>query len=642
MGHSGQLAKVTLLVTIMLLAPVAGAGGAAGATAQDGSSADETTGSSADDSEFITPEEGVSIWKQSPISLEANASNANVSVDLPSVFVETAGDGADGKLNRSAVGVYDTDEEMKLRFGTNDNVDATAFDGEAQLVTLYDDSPMTDALASDAADGSLEDRVLDRTVETAAVEIEDGTFTRDVNFDQGPGYYTFIVADVDISDGMPDDATILGVDQAVAQDEPSSVDVASSADPGSNVTFDVDSTAFDDDDEVEQSVVLYNESTVTDSDIRITIPEDIDTGSGAELADDVSVETDIGSIDGVHTVTDEDGSQNVSDEVVFDDVIESMVGDRVGDPLHTGDRQLDASSAAVVGNASENITVETLENWTESDYRWIHLATSTGASSDQLQANTGLLEINASSGGGGSGGIGGGGIGGGGGSPADPEFSVTEAGLSSSEIAVGEDVDVTAKIEETSGDRGGQFTAELVVDGEVVDEQTVTVFGGGSEDVTFTRSFDEAGEYEIEVSDATAGTLTVSESGPGESGDEASFEVTDASLSDTELEVGDDLDVTATVENTGDESGTFTAELTVDGQVVDEKSVTLNGSESTDVTFTHPFNEAGEFDIGVSGTGVGTVTVSDAELLPVPGFGMTGALVVLLAVALLGARLQRE
>jgi DNA/RNA endonuclease YhcR with UshA esterase domain len=89
------------------------------------------------------------------------------------------------------------------------------------------------------------------------------------------------------------------------------------------------------------------------------------------------------------------------------------------------------------------------------------------------------------------------------------------------------------------------------------------------------------------------------------------FAVPDATLGSTEIATGDSVDVTATVENTGDGSGTFTANLTVDGEVVTQESVTVDAGSSETVTFTRTFEETGTYDVGVSGTSAGTLTVSE-------------------------------
>ena len=179
-------------------------------------------------------------------------------------------------------------------------------------------------------------------------------------------------------------------------------------------------------------------------------------------------------------------------------------------------------------------------------------------------------------------------------------FDVTDASLDTEEITPEESVVTTATVENT-GDLEGTFDAELEVDGQAVDSQSVTLAGGESTTVSFERSFSDAGSYDISVSGETAGTVTVLEP--------ASFEVTDAALADSEIIEGDTVKTTATVENSGDLEGTYEAELEIDGQTVDSQSVTLDGGESTTVSFDRSFSDAGSYDVSVSGETAGTLEV---------------------------------
>jgi hypothetical protein len=179
-------------------------------------------------------------------------------------------------------------------------------------------------------------------------------------------------------------------------------------------------------------------------------------------------------------------------------------------------------------------------------------------------------------------------------------FDVTDASLSDSEITPGESVETTASVENT-GDLEGTFDAELEIDGQAVESQSVTLGGGESTTVTFDRTFSDAGSYDVSVSGETAGTVTVLEP--------ASFEVTDASLSDSEIVEGDTVETTASVENTGDLEGSYDVELEVDGQTVDSQSVTLDGGESTTVAFDRTFSDAGSYDVSVSGESAGSLEV---------------------------------
>lgn len=94
-----------------------------------------------------------------------------------------------------------------------------------------------------------------------------------------------------------------------------------------------------------------------------------------------------------------------------------------------------------------------------------------------------------------------------------PVFEVTEATPSDTSIGEGETVDVTATVENT-GRAEGTLTLSLRVDDEIVDSQSVSVDAGASRSVTFTRTFDTIGVYELSVNNVSAGEVRV-ESGAG-------------------------------------------------------------------------------------------------------------------------------
>lgn len=97
----------------------------------------------------------------------------------------------------------------------------------------------------------------------------------------------------------------------------------------------------------------------------------------------------------------------------------------------------------------------------------------------------------------------------------------------------------------------------------------------------------------------------------GEDGDEESpvFEVTEVTLSDEDVEEGTDVSINATVENTGNAAGEYTAELEIDGSVESNTTIRLDSGEAETVEFTYTFEDAGDYEVTV-GDVTRTVTVS--------------------------------
>jgi PGF-CTERM protein len=172
--------------------------------------------------------------------------------------------------------------------------------------------------------------------------------------------------------------------------------------------------------------------------------------------------------------------------------------------------------------------------------------------------------------------------------------------------------------------------------------------GGSWSEVPTESTGQQGGAYQFEASASASGTYAVGL-------DESAFEVRDATLDATEVEPGEDVTVSATVENVGSGEGTYEVELVVDGETVATEQVTLASDEETTVEFTRSF-EAGEHEVSVGSAGAGTLVVSKSgergmgdeqdqktrddggNSGGIPGFGVPAALVALLAAALLARR----
>lgn len=204
--------------------------------------------------------------------------------------------------------------------------------------------------------------------------------------------------------------------------------------------------------------------------------------------------------------------------------------------------------------------------------------------------------------------------------PTGPDFEVVDGELSADTVRVGEQVDVTATVENDGGN--GTRPVELLVNGDDETKRTVTVDGGATENVTFELTVDETGTFDIAVGELEVGTVTVRDRAPAE------VEVDTAQLNATEIEAGESVDVTATVRNVGETSGTDTIQLVTDGSVAAERDVTLDGNESETVSFTESFESPGEHELAVGDADARTVTVTDEDAIP--GFDVTAAIAALL------------
>lgn len=91
---------------------------------------------------------------------------------------------------------------------------------------------------------------------------------------------------------------------------------------------------------------------------------------------------------------------------------------------------------------------------------------------------------------------------------ASAELEIVSTDVSRDTVGVGESITVFVDIENT-GDVAGEFTADLLIDGEVVDTKSETFDPGDTGTILFDPSFDEPGSYDIQVEDTMAGTVHV-------------------------------------------------------------------------------------------------------------------------------------
>lgn len=162
-----------------------------------------------------------------------------------------------------------------------------------------------------------------------------------------------------------------------------------------------------------------------------------------------------------------------------------------------------------------------------------------------------------------------------------------------------------------TGEAEGTFVAEPEVDGTPVGSKAATLFPGETRELTFTWRPDEEGTYTLTVGGKTVMVDVATPNGPA-----PAFRVTALEPDDDEVAVGSTTRVVATVENTGDAAGTYTAVLTDNGTVVAEREVEVPAGERRDVTFEVSFDEGGEHELAV-GDRSATVAVTGDRLVQI-------------------------
>lgn len=403
---------------MMILTPIAGVVGGT-----------STAASTASNGEYIDTTENITVWDRSPISLRANTS-ATGAVTVDNLWLGAETERGDSSLHRDTLAVFETNEEIPLTFG--EHTDTSNFESrdDVQLLTGYLEEDVSENDLSDVPTTGQElmDELTSKNIDNLNDNVSfslnhsvkfdgDGNLTTPVTPDK-PGQYMYVLATGDNleatdedGDGKKDDleingeTTIVGVEQLAAQNSPSDVTAPNSAEPGEDIDFNVNAAELSG--ETSHSVVLYEENSFTKSTMAVNISEQLSKDLSTE---DVTIKHDIKEVNGV---------QNLQDDVTFfGQSLESRTGtglvqfgnvvsflsnnadvDEPGTQVSGDGISLDASSTAVQADETTTLTVETYDNWTETDYRWIHVAS--GSSSDQIQVNTGMLEVESSGGGGG-------------------------------------------------------------------------------------------------------------------------------------------------------------------------------------------------------------------------------------------------
>src|SRR4030066_15634 len=157
---------------------------------------------------------------------------------------------------------------------------------------------------------------------------------------------------------------------------------------------------------------------------------------------------------------------------------------------------------------------------------------------------------------------------------AQPSFEVLSLDITPPKITTGEKT--TIKVEIRNNDaKDVTYTVPLMVNGVADDRRSVTLSPGEIELLTFTLTKSHPGTYSISIG-TWESTLVVEQPLPAE------FQLSNLEINPTEVEVGDDIVISAKIANVGGIQGSYTAELKIDGTTVEAEQLTI--SAGTDYT----------------------------------------------------------
>jgi len=172
------------------------------------------------------------------------------------------------------------------------------------------------------------------------------------------------------------------------------------------------------------------------------------------------------------------------------------------------------------------------------------------------------------------------------------------------EAQVGESITISVTATNV-GDEPGEFALELFVNNQKTETKTVQLDGGEAKSVQFEVVEDAEGDYEVRVGALSASFKVTSEA---QSVKPAEFQVTDLTINPTEVIAGEPVEISVTVTNVGEATGTYTVNLQIDGEIRDSQDVTLAGQAAETVEFELTETNAGSHTVMVDSQS-GTFTV---------------------------------
>jgi hypothetical protein len=175
------------------------------------------------------------------------------------------------------------------------------------------------------------------------------------------------------------------------------------------------------------------------------------------------------------------------------------------------------------------------------------------------------------------------------------ELKLTDLATSRKEAGVGDPI-IVSVVATNVGDLTGEFILELIVNNEQQGNKVIYLDGGESTTAQFEITENAEGTYEVSLGDLTTSFSIISDAQPIKP---AEFQVSQLTVSPQSVLDGEPLEISAKITNVGEETGTYSAELMIDGSLRDTSSVELSGGATTIVTFEIVETNSGEHTVAI-------------------------------------------
>ena len=171
------------------------------------------------------------------------------------------------------------------------------------------------------------------------------------------------------------------------------------------------------------------------------------------------------------------------------------------------------------------------------------------------------------------------------------EFEVSNLVISSSLVGSGENLTICVDVENIGGEQDS-YTAELKIDGEIVDAEHITLSGGEKTTVSFILHRDEKQTYSVEIEGLTGSFDVVSP---------AKFEICDLIINPDKPAIDNTITASAYVTNTGGIEGSYEATLELDGDIVKTKNITISSEETKTIQISFSVKSGGDHSVALEG-----------------------------------------
>ncbi|KAA9397849.1 PGF-CTERM sorting domain-containing protein [Haloarcula sp. CBA1130] len=359
--------------------------------------------------------ENVDVWERSLLPLRTS-STGPTAIAAPETYIniESAQTG-DVPLNREEYTIHETGESVDLTFESTTGAGTTGLAGdEAQLLAVrlsespdaagFSDGSVRTDLASiftnDSNANSVE--LLDDAEGVGSID-DNGVLETSYTPDSG-GAYGFILVTVDDGQGLSvsdnnvsadGNVTVVGVEQTLVQESPSTVDATSDdVAVGDNISLDIETEL--EDDSVTHAVLVFDEDELQQRTSTVRVTGDIDENFSE---DQVTVENSFDGVNGVSS-TDDDASLIGEDSTTAGAMPSAGLVGLFGfvlseaSPESTGDDVMHASATTVSGPSDTTVDVETLDSWPNGTYTYVHIAV--GEDSNEINSATGTVTLSQS------------------------------------------------------------------------------------------------------------------------------------------------------------------------------------------------------------------------------------------------------